>query len=1544
MSVADKNLEQRINALSESKAKLLEKLLMEQKRKKMEAFQNRAEASRIEKRDKELETLPCSYMQKKFWYVEQMNKNSFVYNISGYVHFKGKLDTVCLKEAMAEVLKREEALRSCFVEEKGSLVARLKDVDIDAVYKEINCTNHEYSVAEREEMMIAEGQIPFDLGKGELIRLVCYQFGETDWNGQITMHHIVSDGYSSGVIIKELLSIYEQLVEKRYQGTAIPEIQYYDYVIHENKQLRDNKYQDKLNYWVESLSGSAMRCEIPSDFQADNVVTSQGDRILFRIDRDLKEKIEDLAKKINVTNFCILMSALKILLHKYVSQDDIIVGTPVMGRNSQECQEIVGCFINMLPIRSVINKEEKVIEFIKSENLNILNGLKNQEVPFDYIVEEMKVEKDIYSTPIYQIVFSYEADAIRDIHVKDMEIAFSELNLQTAKVDLALEVNNEENGYEAWFEYKSNKFERERIEKIVQYYLILLEQIVSVNDEKISELEMITSHEKSLILHTFNSKTSETYTPRTISAIFEEVVSENPDKLAIVFNDELITYRNLNKRANQLAAYLMKNGVTKGAIVGVMLEKSIDAIVAFLGITKAGGVYLPLDLTYPEDRLYYILEDSQTTHVIVNGSKNLKYEKVSFIRINDESIDAESEENVVVDTEVDQTAYIIYTSGTTGKPKGVMVGHTGIQNLRDYMMDVLQVTKEDVVLQFANLVFDASVWEFTMGLLTGATLCIVTKETILDEALFMQTLEDKRVTVATLPPQFWIMIQDKKPNLRILITAGSEAKQNMLKDLNENTMYFNAYGPTETTVCATAWEYDRSKSLQDPVPIGVPITNTQIYIMNHNNLCGIERVGELCVAGVGVAKGYLNNEVLTNEKFTDNPYGEGKLYHTGDYASWTKDGNIVFHGRIDTQVKINGYRVETGEIETELLSLEQVQDAVVTVCTEENGSKSLVSYLIASDTLQANDIRESLSKKLPYYMIPANYYRVSSFPLNINGKVDFSRLAQMGEKMVFQYEYVEASSDMEKTLSEIWCECMSLETVSVTDDFFKIGGDSIICMQIISKAAEKGIKIELRSFYDDKNIREMAKNAKMSDNATYEQSEITGVMSLTPIQKWFMGQNYEHAEYWNQSVALKVGKMQVPQLNQALNEVTRQHDLLRARLVKEQNTWKLSIPPFSEKQLVTVQKVTDRKEEEEAIVTLQKSVDIYGGDAFKALLLEKEDGAELILTAHHLLCDAVSYRYIVEDVFGFYNSLIQEKEIHYPMKSNSFLHWQRELSSYMKKERTLSRIKWWKSQNWNQMQKLPRDHANDSNLEKDAVTISHTFSKEETERLIKEVPQNFSISTKELLTACLGIVLKEWDRKTHAIFMESYGRDILTEQMNNTRTVGWFTQVYPCLLDIKEEDTLNDTLRKCKDVLAEVEKYKAEYLMYADSEPGFGTKLEKESILFNYLGQLDNSVDEASEFTIVSGKELFPRSQDQHRPFLIDVTVYISGGRLSIDICYGSKIYEEATIRNLLSNYVCKISDSVVHCIETKESGLSASDFSDVDLEDLDYILSKFSD
>lgn len=1543
MQANDKNIEQRISSLSDSKAKLLEKLLQEQRKKKQAARQKQVNLSQIQKREENLETLPCSYMQKKFWYVEQITKNSIAYNTSGYVKFTGRLDTICLKKAFAEVVKREEALRSSFVEEQGAVVVKLKELDLDAIYKERNCTDRNYSEEERIEMMMEEGSIPFHLEKGNLIRLTCYQFSDTDWIGQITWHHIVSDGYSSGIFIKELFEIYEKFVDNRYTETENPEIKYYDYVIHTKKLLEENKYESKLNYWTDSLEGSAMKCEIPSDFPVDNVVTYQGDRVPFAISQELKNKIEETAKQHNVTNFCVLMSALKIMLHKYVSQDDIIVGTPVIGRDLQEFQDIIGCFINMLPIRSVINKEMKAVDYIKSENVTILNALKNQELPFDYMVEQMKVEKDIYSTPVYQVVFSYEGNAIKDISVKGLQIAFAELNLKTAKVDLALEVNDAEDGYEAWFEYKSSKFARERIEKIVQYYITILEELVSAKEEKIDELEMITTQEKNQILHTFNRQTSSTYEPKTIADIFEEMVKQYPDKTAIIDKDTTITYKELNEKANQLAAYLRKLGIKEETIVAVMLDKSIEAFLALLGISKAGGTYLPLDLTYPKDRIAYILEDSKAAYVIVDETNTESYEQAKRISIKDASILAETKENLGLEYSYRNLAYIIYTSGTTGKPKGVMVEHTGIQNLKEYFMSEYKVTKDDVVLQFANLVFDASIWEFVMGLLTGATLCIVTKDVILNAAEFMRTLEKHRVTVATLPPQYWTMIQDKSPALRVLITAGAEANANMLQDLNEVTTYYNAYGPTETTVCATDWRFERSRTIPSPIPIGKPIANMQVYIMNQNNLCGIGRVGELCIAGVGVARGYLNRETLTKEKFTANPFGDGNMYRTGDYASWTKDGNIRFHGRIDTQVKIHGYRIEMGEIEKAVLSLELVKDAVVAAKTDDKGEKSLVCYLITEDSLTVNEIRDELFRKLPNYMVPSSFYKVSSIPLNVNGKVDLEKIEQLGEKMILECEYVEAENSTEKTLADIWCECLNIETISMTENYFEIGGDSIICMQIIAKAAEKGLKIELKSFYDDKCIREMAKHVQMLDSSSDEQGEITGEISLTPIQQWFMRQQYEQEAYWNQSVMLEVKELQITTLNKALNEVRKQHDLLRAQFIKVNNSWKLNILPYEEKELVQVAKVTGKSEEEHAIMALQQSINIDGGDAFRALVLEAEGGMRLVLSAHHLICDAVSYRYLIEDLFHFYNELIHSQEISYPMKSNSFLHWEKELSGYVQADNTYSRIKWWKQQKLNQLCKLPKDYEEGSNLEQDAVTLIHNFSKEETESLQKDVPKNYNISTKELLTACLSIVLKDWDQQVHPIYMESYGRDILTEVVNISRTVGWFTQVYPFLMEINDELSFGDILKKCKDALAEVEQHKTEYLLLADHDMQSMLELERNSILFNYLGQLDNVVDENSDFKILNGRQLFPRGGKNHRPFLIDITAYISDGQLYLELCYSRKIYKESTVNDLLTKMKCKITEAIRYCIETDESGLSASDFSDVDMEDLDFILSKFN-
>lgn len=1535
------SVKDRVSALSESKKILLENLLEEQRKKKRNSILKEKGLSKVEKRDSDITTLPCTYMQKKFWYVEQLFSESIAYNVSGYVQFHGKLQVDYLYEAFKSVINRQEVLRSRFKEEQGKLQVQLCEAFDEGMFKQHDCSTVMMSPSDRQQMMYQEGIQPFDLSEGKLIRLICYKFSETEWIGQIVWHHIISDGYSIGVFIKELLQWYGVHAGISKESMDELNVQYYDYVIHFNDRIEKGEFDSQIQFWKEHLSGSNMTCVLPTDFAVKNELNYQGDRVEFSIGQKLKAELETAARRHGVTLFILLMSALKLMLHKYIRQSDIIVGVPVAGRNEEELQTIVGCFLNMLPIRSNIAEDQQLFEYIQAENHNVMQALRHQDLPFDFIVEAVGAESDLLSTPIYQVVFSYETNVLKDIQAHDLHMEFGELDLKTAKVDLALEVNDERDSLSAWFEYKPAKFSRKRIEHIKDYYLRILEIIADYRDYAIKDVEMITPLEKDEILFTFNSRAVD-YKPETLKQLFEAQAASRKDSIAVVCGDDSITYNELNYRSNQLANHLRKRGVGRESIVGIMLDKSIEAIIAILGVTKAGGAFMPVDLSYPKERITYIFEDSQAQYMISAGTR---WEDIDahHISIHDKQLDLEAGDNLPDHSDPENLAYIIYTSGTTGKPKGVMVEHTGLVNLRDYFIDTYKVTPNDTVLQFANLVFDASVWELVMGILTGARLCVITKEIALDLNCFVEEMNKHQVTVATLPPQYWNEISSRELALRLLITAGSESNVQLIEALEPSLVYYNAYGPTETTVCATDWLYERDNEIPNKIPIGKPIPNMQIYIMNHNTLCGKGITGELCIAGVGLARGYLNKPELTAEKFIDNPFGSGKLYRTGDYASWLEDGNIAFYGRIDHQVKIRGHRIEIGEVENQLVSHNNVNSAVVTTEVDNNGNLSLSAYLVVDKTVTISEIRAFMNDRVPAYMIPTMFYVLDSIPLNINGKVDIHKLAELGRKLESDNEYAEPSTDTERKLERIWRELLGVDRVSIHDHFFEIGGDSIISMQVIAKAADEGIRIELKSFYEDKCIEQMALNATSAETIQCDQGDVTGTYELTPIQEWFFNQGFEEHNHWNQSVSLELKENMEPiVLNAALNEVCRQHDVLRTKVVAGNTNRYAEIIPFtySERLKIVEISVGDIWEQrmQTALMELQKSLTLETGEVFKGLLMIDATRSirRLVLTAHHLVCDAVSYRIIIEDLFNFYQALSAQGQVTPPPKTSSFIRWSAEAKEYSSSFEAIHNKNEWKKEQAAYSERSIMNDSGLSNMEKDAAQFVVSLSEETTSKLLLEVPKSYSIQPNEVMIAALEILLHKYEAADHTIYMESHGRDMLSDKVDLSRTVGWFTQWYPLFFSSSDISDVGSTLKKVKDRLADVQKRRFEFLLGA-------YPTQAVDIVFNYMGQLDNTKSNDSTFELLNGDLLFTRGFKNARVSVLEINAYVLKDRLTIEWSYNKHVYSEEAILHQANDYVSILLEAINYCIESEDNGVSAADFSDVDMEDLDFIMSKFN-
>ncbi|GAA0388923.1 amino acid adenylation domain-containing protein [Paenibacillus motobuensis] len=1539
------SLEDRVGALSEMKRKLLESLLEEQRAQKRTALLHEKGKTGMQKREPGLTVLPSTYMQRKFWYVEQLHDQSIAYNLSGYVQFHGKLRPELLHRAFADVCMHQEALRSVFKEAQGSLQVELRGDIGDEAFKlcDLSGKEHGAGMPELELLMYEEGIRPFPLSQGPLIRLIVYKLGDSDWIGQIVWHHIVSDGYSIGIFIKELLQRYEGYAGGSGLSANETDLQYYDYVIHFNQRAEQGEFDDQLQFWREHLAGSSLSCTIPADYRPTHEQDYQGDRVLFEIGQPLRAELETAAKRHGVTLFVLLLSALKVMLHKYINQNDIIIGVPVAGRNDERLQAVVGCFLNMLPIRSRLHPEQPLFDYIRSENEQVLQALRNQDIPFDRIVEELGVERDLLSTPVYQVIFSYETDVLHDIQTKDFSIAFGELDLKTAKVELALEINEAGSGLKGWFEYKSGKFSRERIQRITDYYLQIVEQFAARHNCAIGEIEMITAEEERRILYEFN-RPSAGYRAQTIKQLFEAQAEARKEAVAAVCGDERITYGELNRRSNQLAHYLRKQGVGAERVVGILLDKSIEALVAILGVSKAGGAFMALDSSYPEERISYMLEDSAAHCVITSGAGDYpRLPGVPEISIFDQAIAAEPSADPSDAAGPESLAYLIYTSGTTGKPKGVMVEHAGIVNLRDYFIGSYAISAEDTVLQFANLVFDASVWELVMGLLTGAKLCIVSKETVLDPGRFESEMLRHHVTVATLPPQYWKEIAHRKLGLRLLITAGSASNRKLVEQLPSGLVYYNAYGPSETTVCASDWRYERDKLVPDKIPIGRPIPNMQIYMMNGDRLCGIGVIGELCAAGVGVARGYLNMPELTAEKFIDNPWGPGKLYRTGDYACWLEDGSIAFFGRMDHQVKIRGHRIESGEIEAVLHSHKNVIHAVVTVEEETSGEPSLAAYLVADERPGLAEIRDFLKERLPAYMLPSAYFTVDTIPLNVNGKVDTRQLAVMRRKLEAESHYVAPATETEKKLERIWSRLLGVERVSVKDSFFEIGGDSIISMQVIARAAEEGIKLELKSFYEDKCIEQMALRAVPLENVQDNQGEVTGVYPLTPIQRWFFNNEFQEADHWNQSVCLELALPPEPGiLNDALNELCRQHDALRTRVASRAGGRTAEIMPYVHCPRLETADLSGNGEAEPlmqaAIAGLQRSLRPEAGEMFKGLLIRRgqERRDRLVLTAHHLVCDAYSLRLIVEDLFHFYEALAAGQEAAPRSKTVSYPQWSREAEAYAGSFEAAAKIgEWNKELEKRRLTAGSRTRA-DAGYEGEAGLWRSALSEEATFRLFTEVPKHYSIRPMEAMLAAMGIMLRAEDGTCPAIYIESHGRDRFAEQSDVSRTVGWFTQLYPLYLDDAAWPDLGSALKKVKDGLAVAQKRSFEFLL-ANYTRG------PVEMVFNYMGQLDSGSSGNSPFRIIGGESLGARGPGNARVGRLEVNAYVLNGRLTLEWVYSARRESEKSLCRQARAFEQALLEIIEYCIESEDSGTSVSDFYEVDTEDLDLILSKFN-
>jgi len=1004
------------------------------------------------------EHLPLSFAQQRLWFLDQMQPDSPLYNLPEAVRLIGSLDTIALERSFNEMVRRHEALRTTFqtVDDQPVQVIAppaplpLKRIDLTALGKAAQ-------EAEVQRLVNAEAQQPFDLAHGPLLRVTLIRLNDAEHVALLTMHHIVSDGWSMAVLIQELTTLYTAFWMG--QPSPLPElpIQYADFAVWQRQWLQGKVLDRHLSYWRNQLSGDLPVLQLPTDRPRPRVQTFRGATHAFALPVGLTESLKALSQEAGTTLFMTVLAAFKTLLYRYTTQTDLFVGCPIANRNRTEVEGLIGFFVNTLVLRSNLAGNPTFRELLSRVQQVTLAAYDHQDLPFEKLVEVLQPERDLSYSPLFQVKFTLDSPAA-ELHLPHLTLNFIASETTTAKLDLSLDMLETPSGLTGLFEYNTDLFDTVTIDRMAQHFCCLLTGIVQNSDQRISELPLLTASERHQLLVEWNDTQINYPKDECWHQRFAAHAKQTPDAIALVCKGEQLTYEQLNRKANQVAHYLQSKGVKPETIVGLCVERSPAMIIGLLGILKAGGAYLPLDPTYPPERLAFMLSDSQVPLLLTTQTLTAKLPshtaQVICLDTDWSRIAQEPEQNPYSPVTVKNLAYLIYTSGSTGTPKGVLVPHEGLINLTEDKIRTCQVNPNSRVLQFFSLSFDASIPEIVMSLGCGASLHLASPADLLPGAGLLQLLRQQAITHITVTPSALAALPDEAlPALEMVLVGGEAPSPELIAQWSQGRRFINAYGPTETTVNASMVECGSGAQ-----PTIRPAANKQLYILDrHLQLVPVGVPGELYIGGVGLARGYHQHPIKTAEAFIPNPFADqpgSRLYKTGDLACYQQDGQIKLLGRLDHQVKIRGFRIEPGEIETLLVQHPDVQDAVVMVRQDQPGEKRLVAYVVpvAHRTPTTSDLHRFIARKLPKYMVPAAFVLLEALPLNPNGKVDRQALpAPDTIRPDLAGAFIAPCTATEVTLAQVFAQVLEVEQVGIHDDFFELGGHSLLATKLIAR-------------------------------------------------------------------------------------------------------------------------------------------------------------------------------------------------------------------------------------------------------------------------------------------------------------------------------------------------------------------------------------------------------------------------------------------------------------------------------------------------------------
>jgi amino acid adenylation domain-containing protein len=1204
--------------------------------------------------------LPLSYSQQRLWFIDQMDPGSALYNIPLAGKVSGRLDKRALQKSLNEIVRRHEILRTRFIVRDGVPMQEIVP-DQQLVIEKIDLQDMSGTKREAEAMALAEAEtaIGFDLAKGPLLRMKLLQMGEADYVLLMTIHHIVSDGWSFNNFFNELGRLYTSFIDGGESPLEELEIQYADFAAWQRQWLQGKTLDDQIAYWTRQLNGLPV-LDLPADYPRPAVPRHRGATFRFEISTEVTAKLKELSSRQEATLFMTLLAAFYVLLLRYSGQDDLAVGSPIANRNRKEIEKLIGFFVNTLVLRADLGHRPGFVQLLERVKRTTLDAYANQDVPFEKLVEVLSPERDISRPPLFQVVFAMQSAPLAEVPLGDLTLQLFNVSSSTAKFDLILGVVEDQGGFKASLEYNTDLFEPETAQKMVKHYQTLLESIVTEPERPIPTLPLLTEQEQRQLAE-WNRTEADWPCGICLPDLFEEQVRRIPDAVAVEFRGERLTYQELDRRANQLGRYLQKLGVGPEVRVGICLQRTLDLIVALMAVQKAGGAYVPLDPDYPADRIGYMLKDSHasvlvTQTALLNQMPPFEGAIIDLHR-QAESIRRESATSPQRRSLPANLAYVIYTSGSTGQPKGVAIRHSSVIAFIDWCRGMFSAGEFSGVLASTSVCFDVSIFEIFVPLSCGGRLVLVRNVLEVEPAGMAGTLK----VISTVPSAIRELVAMKAvPDSVVTINLGGEAVPvGLAAKIYEGTRVervLNMYGPTEDTTYSTcAWLPREPERI---VPIGRPVSNSKVYVLDAEmQQVPVGVTGDIYISGAGLSRGYLTHPEWTAEKFIPNPFSSepgDRLYRVGDIGSYRADGQLGYFGRNDFQVKVHGHRIELGEIEATLEALKEITQAVVMAREDSPGEKCLVAYLVMSGNLSNDEIRETLRRRLPDYMSPAVFVRLDSLPLTPNGKINRRALpAPALDLNALDGSYAAPGNPLEEVLSDIWAQVLGLEKIGVNDDFFARGGHSLLATQVVARMRSAlNVNIPLPRMFETPTVSALAKFIEQQMQGAAEKTvAITrvprngpAVLSYTQRRLWFIDQMEPDGASYNLPAAVQIeGPLDIAALQRSLQEIVFRHEALRTRFIAIDGEPRQVIDAQSPLNLTIVhlEHLPENEREQEVARLIeqdaQKAFNLETGPLVRVALLRlAEEHHVLVVIMHHIVADDWSHGILVKELTVLY--------------------------------------------------------------------------------------------------------------------------------------------------------------------------------------------------------------------------------------------------------------------------------------------------------------------